>query len=376
MRKIGLFGGSFNPVHNEHIKIAKSFITELNLDVLYVIPTNVAPHKKGDCVESGIDRFNMLKLAFKDVEKVVVSNYELDNGGVSYSYLTIKHFKNLFEESEIYFLMGSDMLDNFPTWKNPQEIAKDCTLTLVEREGDNFDNSKLINSVQRLYNAKVVKLNSIGKNLSSTKIRTSLYLGLDVSNDIPKSVFEYIKSKNLYEGSEYYQYVKTKLPQKRKDHILGVITLAKKLANKLGVDGRKAELSALLHDVAKYEDYKDYKDFKLPKNCTKDIEHQYLGAYICEKVLNVKDEEVLNAVKYHTTGRENMSTLEKIIYVADIIEPSRRFLGVEELRVAVEKNFESGFITCLNEILSFLKRENKEIYPLTLKAYNYYAKEN
>ena len=373
---VAIFGGSFNPVHNEHIKIAKSFITELNLDVLYVIPTNVAPHKKGDCVESGIDRFNMLKLAFKDVEKVVVSNYELDNGGVSYSYLTIKHFKNLFEESEIYFLMGSDMLDNFPTWKNPQEIAKDCTLTLVEREGDNFDNSKLINSVQRLYNAKVVKLNSIGKNLSSTKIRTSLYLGLDVSNDIPKSVFEYIKSKNLYEGSEYYQYVKTKLPQKRKDHILGVITLSKKLANKLGVDGRKAELSALLHDVAKYEDYKDYKDFKLPKNCTKDIEHQYLGAYICEKVLNVKDEEVLNAVKYHTTGRDNMSTLEKIIYVADIIEPSRRFLGVEELRVAVEKNFESGFITCLNEILSFLKRENKEIYPLTLKAYNYYAKEN
>ncbi len=376
MKKIGIFGGSFNPVHNEHIKIAKSFINELNLDLLYIIPTNVAPHKKGESIVNGVDRFNMLKLAFENASKVIVSDYELESGGVSYSYLTIKHFKKLHQDCEIYFLVGSDMLENFPTWKNPQEISKDCTLVLCERKGDNLDSSLLIKKVKDLYNSAVIKLNYVGEDLSSTKIRTSLYLGLDVSLFIPEKVLDYIKSNELYVGNKYYEYVKNKLPLKRKIHILGVITLSKKLAKKLGVDLNKTELSALLHDVAKYENYKDYEDFTLPKNCTKDIEHQYLGAHIIKSVLGINDEDIINAVRYHTTGRENMSALEKIIYVADIIEPSRKFLGVEELREAVEKDFESGFITCLNEILDFLKRSDIEIYPLTQKAFNYYNKEN
>ena len=99
--------------------------------------------------------------------------------------------------------------------------------------------------------------------------------------------------------------------------ILPAISLAKKL----GAEEIKAELSALLHDVAKYENLSNFPNFSLPSETPKDIVHQYLGEYIAKTVLEVSDNEVLTAIKYHTTGRPNMSLLEKIIYVADIIEP-------------------------------------------------------
>ena len=228
---------------------------------------------------------------------------------------------------------------------------------------------------ENLYNTKVIKLFYVGQNLSSTEVRLRLYLGLDVDNLIDKKFLDYIRKNDCYLGNKYYKFVNSKLPNKRKNHILGVILTAKNLALKLGADVKKAELSALLHDIAKYEDYKKYPNFEMPSRVSKDIEHQFLGAYICEKVLGIEDAEIINAIKYHTTGKGNMSLLEKIIYVADIIEPSRTFIGVDELRKLVENDFESGFIACLNEILDFLSKSNISVYPLTLEAVNYYKKE-
>ena len=132
------------------------------------------------------------------------------------------------------------------------------------------------------------------------------------------------------------------------------------------------EISALLHDCAKYVEVDDLEKYDIPKNCPKEVMHQYVGAYVAEKILNVKDEEILLAIKFHTSGRKEMTLLEKIIYTADIIEPSRKFLGVEELRLAVEKDFESGFLICIAEILEFLKKQGGDIYPLSIEACEYY----
>lgn len=365
--KIGIFGGSFNPVHNEHIKIVKSAVLELGLDKLFVVPTFIAPHKKGEVVVDADKRFDMLKLAFNNLEKVEVLDYEIKKQGVSYSYQTIEHIKNLYKDSEVMFLMGSDMLENFPSWKNPEYILEMATLVLIERRDGKFNDSVLIQKIEEKYNKKVLKLNVYGEDLSSTKIRVYKQLGLTINEFVPIEVENYIDKNDIYKKDDYYNYVSSKLPEKRKIHTAGVIIYAIELAKKLGVDKKKAELAALLHDIAKYEDYNDYKDFLLDSSTPKDIVHQYLGEYIARTVLKIDDIEVLNAIKYHTTGRKGITLLEKIIYVADIIEPSRKFSGVEELRIAVNNDFDSGFKTCLKEIIEFLKLQNINVYPLTLE---------
>ena len=373
MEKIGLFGGSFDPVHIEHISIAKEAIKLLNLDRLIIIPTNIAPHKKDADAISGEDRFNMLKLAFAGEKNVEISDFEIKNKGVSYSYLTVTHYANLYKNSSLYFLMGSDMLYNFPTWKNPEVITKLSNLVLISRSGSEALNDRAIKTIKELYNHKVINLNIIGKNLSSTDIRTRLKLSLPINNLTSSSVINYICKNNLYEGDALYKYVVKTLPEKRRVHTLGVITTAKKLAKQLGANEKQVEIASLLHDIAKYEDYKNYTEFKLPENCPKDVIHQFLGEFIARTKLNVKDEGVLNAIKYHTTGRANMSLLEKIVYVADLIEPSRTYKMVDDIRKAVFEDFESGFKYSVNEVLNFLQEGGGEVYYLTLESAKYYS---
>lgn len=378
MERIGIFGGSFNPVHSEHIKVALEAVKELQLNKLFIIPTYVAPHKQGVEVLSASDRLNMLNLAFLGNDKIVISDYEIKAQGVSYSYLTIRHFKELYSDSELFFLMGSDMLENFPTWKNPDDIVKNCNLVLINRQGNGVNDDILIENIKTLFNHSVIKLNVSGKDLSSTEIRARKMLGLPLDGLVTKEVEEYIDANNLFKPNKYYEYIKNNIPEKRKTHILGVVLTALKIAKNFDIDKTKVELSALLHDSAKYIQIAkaDYIKYGVPNDCPSQVVHQYMGAYIAEKELGITDLDILNAIRYHTSGRKNMSLLEKIIYTADIIEPSRKFNGVEELRIAVENNFESGFITCVKEILEFLQKSGEEIYPLSVEACEFYQKEN
>ena len=378
MERIGIFGGSFNPVHSEHIKVALEAVKELQLNKLFIIPTYVAPHKQGVEVLSASDRLNMLNLAFLGNDKIVISDYEIKAQGVSYSYLTIRHFKEIYKDSELFFLMGSDMLENFPTWKNPDDIVKNCNLVLINRQGNGVNDDILIDNIKTLFNHSVIKLSVSGRDVSSTEIRARKMLGLPLDGLVTKEVEEYIDKNCLFKPNKYYEYIKNNIPEKRKTHILGVVLTALKIAKNFDIDKTKVELSALLHDSAKYieVDKKDYEKYGVPSDCPSQVVHQYMGAYIAEKELGITDLDILNAIRYHTSGRKNMSLLEKIIYTADIIEPSRKFNGVEELRTAVENDFESGFVTCVKEILEFLQKSGEEIYPLSVEACEFYQKEN
>ena len=365
--KVAIFGGSFNPVHNEHIKVAKAVVKELSLDKLIIMPTFISPHKQGVKFISPNHRLNMLNLAFQGEPLIEISDYEVKKQGVSYTYQTVEYFKNLYPSATLYFMMGSDMLENFPTWKNPEQIVKNATLLLTERRSGEFDDSALIDNVYNLYGAVVEKINAYGETISSTKIRVYKKLGLSLDGLVPKAVEDYLDSNNLYEGDRYYEYIKNALPVKRRVHTAGVILMALKLAKRLKVDADKAELAALLHDLAKYNSGEGYEG-KIPSDLPSDIVHQFLGEYIARHELGICDEDVLSAIKYHTTGRANMTDLEKVIYIADLLEPSRKFDGVDLLRKEIDKDFNKGFKICLEEIVEFLKRDGKEVYELTLQA--------
>ena len=156
MKKIGLYGGTFNPPHKEHINIAKSVLKELGLDLLILIPSYISPHKIGVEVADGPKRLEMLNLAFKNQSKIIVSDYEICKKDVSYTYLTVEYFKNLYKDSQFYLIVGSDMLENFPKWKNPNQIASNVEMVLVERIYDNIDTNKIVADYEKLFNKPVI----------------------------------------------------------------------------------------------------------------------------------------------------------------------------------------------------------------------------
>lgn len=171
--------------------------------------------------------------------------------------------------------------------------------------------------------------------------------------------------------------VKETLPAKRYQHTLGVMETAISLADKYGVDTKKVELAAIFHDYAKYRSVKEMKavvkreglDEKL-LTYGKELLHGPVGAfYLCTEV-GICDEAVLNGIRYHTTGRARMTLLEKIIYIADYIEPNRNFQGVTEVRMLVEESLDDALIMAIGNTIRFLVARREPVFPDTLAAYN------
>lgn len=378
--KIGIYGGSFNPPHKEHINIAVNAVKELNLDKLFIVPANIPPHKIGVSILDGKHRTDMINLALKDTggeDKIAVSDYEFNSAEKSYTYLTIEYFKSLYSGAELFFLVGTDMFEDFATWKNPDRILNSAKLFVTKREGEDIEKAKEVffgKFSEHL--GDVVYADFVGKKVSSTDIRNRLLLGLDVSDILSESVIEYITSNGLYKGDIKAEFVRKNLPISRLTHTLGVMNLAKTYAKRLKADTEKAVLAAMLHDSAKYLNPADYKDFKIDDDVPKSVVHQFLGAYIAEKHLGVTDKEVINAIKYHTTGRPDMGTIEKIIFTADLLEEGRTYDEVNVLRAAVDEDFYEGFKLCVKRLRRFLSKSNEPVYFLTEKCYDFYINEN
>ncbi|MBE5754034.1 MAG: nicotinate (nicotinamide) nucleotide adenylyltransferase [Clostridiales bacterium] len=373
MERIGIFGGTFNPVHTEHVEIVRHAIEELKLDRLIVMPTFIAPHKT-DIPLPAQDRINMLKIAFKDFDKVEVSDFEILNGGKSYTYLTVEHFKKTLN-AHLFFICGGDMLTNFKTWRYPERILAACDLAAFGREDFFTDYSAEKALFLERFNKSFIQLKYIGKNFSSTKIRIYSAFNLALENLVPKGVEEYIKQNNLYEGDFYTKFICANLPPKRVLHTANVVIAALRKAKELGLDKGKVMLAATLHDCAKYIDYKALDGFVLPSGVPEPVIHSFLGAYFAEHRLGVTDSEVLDAIRYHTSGKPNMTTLGKLIFVADMVEEGRNYDGVEYLRALYEKqDFEFCFKECLREEMLHLQNKGQPIYEQTINAFNYYCK--
>ena len=373
--KIALYGGAFNPVHSEHLNIVLAAKEKLGLDKIIVIPTNISPHKKGVMSVRGKDRLAMCRLAFKGVDGVEVSDVELKRGGVSYSYVTCRHFKKLYPEDELYFIVGADMLKTFALWKEPEEILKCVTLAVCARENE-AELAAEIKKFQKRFKKEIVNFGYVGKPVSSTRIRTLAALGEDTAGLVPEGVRLFIRKRHLYELPELLG-VKKYLPEERWRHTVRVAALAAEYSRAAGVYEIDAITAAALHDCAKYLplDSPELKKFVPPKGVPEPVLHQYSGAFVAEHTFGVKDEGILNAIRYHTSGRENMSNIEKLILLADFLEEGRDFEGVDGLRTKLKDGLDVCLVAVLEHQLNYLKSKGATVYPLTERAYKY-IKEN
>ncbi len=171
--------------------------------------------------------------------------------------------------------------------------------------------------------------------------------------------------------------VKRQLPEKRWIHTLGVVETAVKLAGQYGADAEKADLAALLHDIAKYWPVKKMeaviRGHRLPEELLdydKELWHAPVGAFVAQTELGVADQAVLDAIRYHTSGRAGMTLLDKVVCLADYIEPGRNFPGVAEIRKLAESNLEQAMLAGFDSTIRFLLDHHKRIFPLTLEARN------
>ncbi|MGN7476719.1 bis(5'-nucleosyl)-tetraphosphatase (symmetrical) YqeK [Solibacillus silvestris] len=171
--------------------------------------------------------------------------------------------------------------------------------------------------------------------------------------------------------------IKDRMPEKRYIHTIGVMETAIRLAEQYGEDPKKAEVAAILHDIAKYADVEWMKKVVMEQQLDSrlldwnaEILHGPVGAWIAETEFQIDDSAILNAIRYHTTGRADMTAFEKIIFVADMIEQNRKFPGVDELRAFADISLNDAFRACITHTISFLVASQQAIYPVSIECYN------
>lgn len=196
--KVGILGGSFNPIHNGHIAFAKVCIDNLNLDKLYLVPTNITPLKNNDNFVTGLHRYNMCLLASKKYDKIKVSDIELKREGKSFTSDTLMQISEENPDFELYFILGADAFLSIEKWYQPERIYKSATLVTVIRENDDLNKIKALKDKLKDKNANIIILNKEIDMISSTKIRNALLNNQSVSEMLDTSVYEYIKNNNLY----------------------------------------------------------------------------------------------------------------------------------------------------------------------------------
>lgn len=371
--RIGIFGGSFDPVHKEHVRLAEAAINGLKLDKLIVMPAGIPPHKAEKKRADAIDRLHMCEIAFRNIRHAEVSDYEILQEGKSYTYLTCLHFSQLYPNAQLFWLVGTDMFWDFFNWKNPTVILSCAKLAVCRRDESEDNVIEEQKAFQKEFSQKFETIPYNGAPVSSTEIRLRSILGLDFSEFVPSGVAAYIRENNLYRISAIDEGLSLEKTS-RAEHSRRVCLMAMSSARRLHLDETKTLWAAALHDVAKNLSTDDIrlKGFVPPEGVPAPVMHQYEGAYVLENTFFVTDEDVLNAVRYHTSGRPNMSMLEKLVFLSDLLEPARNFPHVDELRLLFYRDIDECIYKSLLYQIEYLKTTETPIYPLTIEAFEYY----
>lgn len=198
MGRIGIFGGTFNPIHNGHVNLVNKVCEVLKLDKLLIIPTKIPPHKIAKNLANSQDRIEMCRLAFEDNEIAEISDYEILQNDKSFTIYTLRHFKMLYPYDEFYLIMGSDMILSFETWKEYKEIFKLAVLVAASRSNEDTEKiSEYSKQIEKM-GGKCIIVQIEPYEISSTQIREMVADGEDFPCYLPEKVVKYIGQKNLY----------------------------------------------------------------------------------------------------------------------------------------------------------------------------------
>ena len=384
MERIGIYGGTYSPPHIGHLKAAEFAVEACKLDRLLLIPTGVSPHKEMSSGATSEDRLRMLRLSATGIERAEVSDLELKREGRSYTVDTLGELKAQYPDSELVLMMGTDMFTSFLTWREPERIMTLATLAVFCRgERGELERIAAQKAALEAMGAKIELVHNPVTAISSTDLRRMLVFGCADPFLMP-GVGGYIRENGLYGTGknrknlsieELEAEVVALLNPNRVAHVLGCRDCAVELAKLYGENEVDAARAGLLHDITKaidgplqltlcaeYGIVLDTFSRSFPKTL-----HALTGSLVAERIFG-ENENVVSAICHHTTGRANMTRLEKIIYIADYVERNRDFPGVEQMRALAYTDLDRAVLMGLESAVAHVKRQGQGLAPATLEA--------
>ena len=392
--RIGVYGGTFNPPHLGHIAAARAVFETLKLDKLLLIPDRQPPHKPlPEGSPSPEQRLELTRLAGEQLglgDRVETLDLELHRSGPSYTADTLRAVHERYPDDELWLLMGTDMFLTLHTWHKPEQILALAGIAAFSRSQEDTEElfSRQRERLYRTYpSARIFTLSVPGMvEISSTQLRELLAEG-GGGQFLAPAVYGAVLRDGLYGTGEDL----TRLPPEklrptalsflkhaRIPHVLGTEQEAVRLALRYGADVDRARTAALLHDCTKRLEMDEQLALcaqygieldELEQQALK-LLHAKTGAAVARDRFGV-DDEIYSAIFWHTTGHADMTLLEKVIYLADYIEPTRSFPGVDALRAACYEDLDKGLLMGLEMTVEEMKERGNPVHSATLAAIEY-----
>ena len=360
--RVLVYGGGFNPPHLGHLAALERAREALRPDLTLVIPDGEPPHKpfpKGSPASD--ERLLLSKLNFGELTQMEISDLALRRDGPCYMIDTVTLLRRRFPTDELVLLVGSDMLLSFGTWYRSAEMLRECTLAALCRgEGEKDAIAAQARTLERAMLPERMGRTYLKEEVYREIIRLRLY---GAKPDL----------------SWLREQVISMLDPKRVPHVLGCEEMARSLALRWDLDPEDAAEAGILHDMTKRWSteeqlaYCEEMGIELDEGERKNPQllHARTGA-VAAKELFGAPEEICDAIRWHTTGKPIMSSFEKLLYLADMIELNRSFPGVEELRNLAFQDLNLAMCYALERSVKSLRNRNMEVYKDTLDAFSWY----
>lgn len=382
--KIAIYGGTFNPPHRGHVESLQAVYKQAKPDRVLVIPASIPPHKELAAGSPDAEkRLELTRLAFKELPYAEVTDMELTRTGKSYTSDTVAELLSKYPDAELMLAMGTDMFLSFETWHEYRYLIDNVTmLVFARREGEDEKIFKYGEYLESKYGAKINYIMHDPLPISSSEIRRLLprRLGREL---LPGAVFARIVKNGDYAAKPDFPWLREQsyayLSPKRIPHVQGCEWEAVRLAKRWGESEEDAAEAGILHDITKKlvlseqlilsEKYGIINDTYETANVK--LLHAKTGAALARDLFNISD-RVYSAIRWHTTGKPDMTLLEKIIYMADYIEPNRDFPGVDKLRKLAYEDLDAAMVLGLKMSLEDIRSYGAEPYEVTVSAYEWY----
>jgi nicotinate-nucleotide adenylyltransferase len=379
--RIGFMGGSFNPIHERHLAIAACALDEARLNRVVFLPTGNPPHKHEGLADAE-HRFEMTRLAVMREPRFTASRAEIDREGIIYTVDTLTLFRKQWPDAELFYIIGEDTLLELPNWRSPDQLFTLCTFLVCRRHTQNAANHPLVKQLEAR-GARFTYLSLPPMDISASDVRAQLAQGL-TPDVLPPQVMEYIRIMGLYGvtpspagAAAMYPMLRSALSEKRLLHSLLVSATARRLARIHGLDEDQCALAGLIHDCAKCMPLQTLqrvaKEHRLLVDketlASENMLHGPVGTVLAETEYGVRDPNILSAIRCHTTGRVGMLPTDMVLYLADKIEPSRRYYPtLEVVRNLAEKSLVEATLRSLHSTQLYVAQQRTTLHPTTQRV--------
>jgi len=378
--KLGILGGSFNPFHNGHLYLADTALTNLNLDRIIFVPANRSPFKvdaKEDCC--AIDRLDMIAAAIEGDLRFALDNCEIKREGVSYTVDTLEDIIERYMPSEKpVLIIGDDCAEDFPKWHKSEKILQLADVAIACR----------LDSIQKDFSYPHIKIKNDVMNISSQSIRQKIAADSAWRSLVPPGTRALIEDRQLYgiKNDKISENCSLSLIQRiecfgrevlsheRFLHSRNTALHASDMCRRFGLDPLAGYLAGIAHDLAKQLDNKQL--IKIVKDDGQEVSalekdkpnllHGKAAAVLLRERFCIHNNDVLEAVAFHTSGSENMGQLAKVIYIADKTEFSRN-IDPAVRKMCMTEDLDSILYTVLEKTIVKLKSRELDLSEDTLK---------